>query len=94
MFFIYDLDIKKPRLMATVIDLLETKSFNSENIKQKMLELKEKKLEFIKEKLTVKKKILQQLQNINTELSVLREHFYIYKNVKTLSKFIKVYYLL
>lgn len=73
--FIYDLDIKNPRLMATAIDLLEKKSFNSENIKQKMLELKEKKLEFIKKELIVKKEILQQLQNINTELSVLKEHF-------------------
>lgn len=69
--------MKKPRLttMATAIDLIEKKSSFSDNIKQKILELKEKKLELTKEKLTINKEILQQLQNINNELSLLREHF-------------------
>jgi len=73
----YYLDIKRPRLcnksMATAIDLLEKKSSNSENIKQKMLQLKQEKLEIIGEKLTVDKDIPQQLRNINSQLSFLRE---------------------
>ncbi|KMQ82305.1 hypothetical protein RF55_23439, partial [Lasius niger] len=66
-------DIKKPRLMATAINLLEKKSTLSENIKQKMLELKKEKLEVKKEELTVFKEILQQLQNMNDLVSSLRE---------------------
>lgn len=59
--------------MATAINLLEKKSSTSEDIKKKMLRLKEEKLELKKEELFVSREILQQLQNMNNLISSLRE---------------------
>lgn len=73
--------------MATAINLLEKKSTLSENIKQKILELKKEKLEVKKEELTVFKEILQQLQNMNDLVSSLREELlgqYLTTDISTL----------
>ncbi|XP_071628772.1 uncharacterized protein [Temnothorax longispinosus] len=64
---------KKPRLMATAINLLEKKSTLSENIKQEMLDLKKEKLALKREEVNTFKAILQQLQNMNDNVTSLRE---------------------
>ncbi|XP_024867005.1 uncharacterized protein LOC112451576 [Temnothorax curvispinosus] len=64
---------KKPRLMATAINLLEKKSTLSENIKQEMLDLKKEKLALKREEVNTFKAILQQLQNMNDNVTFLRE---------------------
>lgn len=65
--------MKKPKLMATAVNLLEKKSSMFENLKQKMLELNQETLKLKKEELAVHKGILEELQNLNNGLTAIRE---------------------
>ncbi|XP_020298623.1 uncharacterized protein LOC109862871 [Pseudomyrmex gracilis] len=69
----YSKDMKKPKLMATAVNLLEKKSSMFENLKQKMLELNQETLKLKKEELAVHKGILEELQNLNNGLTAIRE---------------------
>lgn len=62
--------------MAAAINLLEKKSTSSENIKQDMLDLKKKKLALKREEVNTFQAILQQLQNMNDNVTSLREDLF------------------